>query len=135
MKVFYLFLGAVFMAPLTSYAQSITVLDSANKLPVPGATVMALNQSTGKIEKQGATDVNGFFASVIPGDAIFYLSVSATGYKKAIVKQNLISQTILMTRYNNQLKVVNISSAKSPVKFNGNIIEYDISQWHLMPTI
>ncbi len=110
------------------YAQDVTILDSAKKLPVAGATISVLNQTTGKIEKQGATSVAGVFTFDRSGDNVFYLSVTATGYKKAVVKLTANNQTVLLVPDTKQLKEVNISAPKSPIKFNGNILEYDISQ-------
>ncbi len=128
MKPILIVLSLFLASSLNSYAQKITVADSASKTPIAGATVAVFNQATNQIEKQGITDANGVFnLSKTSGDD-FYLSVTAIGYKKSIVKKNNAEQTIWLAVDTRRLKEVNIAGKKSPIKFNTNIMEYDISQ-------
>lgn len=128
MKHILLILNLLLAGSLASHAQNITVADSASKAPVANATVVLLNQATNQIEKQGITDANGIFnLPNIVGDNL-YLSVTAIGYKKAVIKKNSTGQTIFLATDIKRLKEVNISAKKSPIKFNTNIMEYDISQ-------
>jgi outer membrane receptor for ferrienterochelin and colicins len=124
-----LFVLNLFLAgSLTCYAQKIMVADSASKAPIVGATVAVFNQATNQIERQGITDVNGVFNLANTSGDSFYLSLTAIGYKKVTVKKNNNDQTIWLATDNKKLKEVNITANKSPVKFNTNIMEYDISQ-------
>lgn len=128
MKHIFLVLNLFLAGSLTCYAQKIMIVDSASKAPIAGATVAVFNQATNQIEKQGITNADGVFSLAnTPGDA-FYLSITAVGYKKATVKKNNNDQTIWLATDNKRLKEVNITANKSPVKFNTNIMEYDISQ-------
>lgn len=128
MKHILLVLNLLLAGSLTSYAQKITVADSASKAPIVGATVAVFNQATNQIEKQGITNADGVFSLANTSGDSFYLSVTAIGYKKATVKKSNNDQTIWLAADNKKLKEVNITANKSPVKFNTNIMEYDISQ-------
>lgn len=108
-----------------SYAQNLFVLDSLNKKPVSGATVVVLNQKAGEIKKQGSTDEYGRF-EIGRADTGVHISITAIGYKKVIVKGQRTDLTILLIPENKILREVVVSAAKSPLKFNGNIIEYNI---------
>lgn len=128
MKLFSLLAGVILMAPRLTHAQTIQVLDSAKRSPIPGATIVVIDPANGKMQMQGVTDAGGHFAAGPNQGAALYLAVTAIGYKKASAPLGPKDQTIILAPDNQQLKEVKIKGDKSAVTFNGNIMEYDISQ-------
>jgi hypothetical protein len=127
-KVVFLTLATAIFFGTIAKAQSVLVLDSLKATPIAYATVIVLNAAKDSIIQQGHTDTKGQYDVSARYLNRAFISVTMIGYKKRIISYQPKSMAVKLSPTIIGLHDVTVTAVADPMKFNGNKIEYDISQ-------